>query len=266
MKITLIALAFSLSCFNAKSAIVYTDIVDVTLASGGTIDINFDGAGAAEFTLQDLGFGGTVEPGIYFDANAHFVTEAAFPTNGWDFISGLALNTVISSQSGWYDQGDGYIDPVFAQNPYFSTGGDVYIGAKVNLSSAPTDTVYGWIQVNWDGAGTLVVKGFAYESTPNAPINAGDMGGTTSIKTGVEEVQVSIYPNPAIDYIVVNNVNPSQIISLVEVYGVGGKRILTHNFVRNNEKIDVTNLKRGVYYIKIIANGKKSLIHNFIKR
>ena len=45
----------SISPKTVDAAIMYTDIPDATLAAGGTIDINFDGAGAAEFTFTDMG-------------------------------------------------------------------------------------------------------------------------------------------------------------------------------------------------------------------
>jgi hypothetical protein len=53
--------------------------------------------------------------------------------------------------------------------------GDIYIGAQFKLGA---NVHYGWILVNWDAAGTFIVKSYAYEDSPNTSINAGSQGAT----------------------------------------------------------------------------------------
>lgn len=156
------------------SAIVYTDINDLTLTAGGPINIDFDNDGTPEFTFQDQGFGGTVEPGIFFNsANEHLTTVSAAE---WDVLNGIAYNTTIDANSGWFDQGDAYIDPFWGNTPFPVT--DTYLGASFNIGGNPH---FGWILVNWDANGTFIVKSYAYEDNSNIAINAGDTGTVANV-------------------------------------------------------------------------------------
>ena len=161
--------AITLCLSNLNAAIVYTDVNDITLAIGGSIDIDFNGDGVAEFTIQDQGFGGTTEPGIIFNSGTeHFVTVSAAE---WDVVQGLPINTTVDLNSGWFDFGDAFIDPFWANTLFPTT--DTYIGASFNLGGV---IHYGWILVNWDANGTFIVKSYAFDDTPNMAINTGDTG------------------------------------------------------------------------------------------
>lgn len=61
-----------------------------------------------------------------------------------------------------------------------------------------------------------------------------------------------IYPNPATDFITieVNNIQ----ISSVNVYDILGKNVISKNSLDNNT-LSISNLKKGVYFLKIEAEG-----------
>ena len=164
MKQTIIFITTSvltLFAHNSNATIIYTDIADQTLQSGGSIDINFDGAEAADFNIEDVSFNGaTVEPGCYFQSADHgFVMIGDFTSGGWDEIQGLAMGTTIDGTSNFANNGaDGYIDPFWATNT-FPTNGDQYIGTTFKIGA---NVHFGWIRITWDGAGTLIVKDFAF--------------------------------------------------------------------------------------------------------
>lgn len=178
MKKTYLMIAAMAITGISNANIVYTDITDATLASGGSITINMDGAGGSEFSIDDNSFGGNPEPGIFFNANAGFVMLGTFATGGWDEIVGITLSTPINASSNFANNGvDGYIDPAWNPGTFPTT--DTYIGATFKLGA---NTHYGWIRVNWTSAsGTLIVKDFAYEDTPNTSIDAGDDGASTVV-------------------------------------------------------------------------------------
>ncbi len=168
--ITLLLIQYS----KGFSAIIYTDINDITLTAGAPIDIDFDNDGTPEFTFQDQGFGGTVEPGIFFNSpNEHLTTVSAAE---WDVLNGIPYNTPIDANAGWFDQGDAYIDPFWGNTPFPVT--DTYLGASFNIGGNP---YFGWILVNWDANGTFIVKSYAYEDNSNAAINAGDTGTVANV-------------------------------------------------------------------------------------
>jgi len=251
-KIYLLAIAFATAGIT-QANIVYTDIADATLTPGGSIDINFDGTGPVEFTIDDGGFM-AVEPSIFFNADAHFITVSAAE---WDVIKGLNLNDAISANSSWEDQGDAYIDPFWGTTT-FPSGTDAYIGASFKLGS---NVHYGWIRVNWDGNGTLIVKDFAYDNTPNTAISAGDVG-TTSIKDKNVNSLITLYPNPTTDYI--NIRSNSEEVESASIISMTGKLISTHA-INKNATINVMDLKQGNYIIKLTSN-KESINKVFSKK
>lgn len=242
---------------TSKANIVYTDIPDATLAGMGSVNINFDGTGGDEFTINDQSFGGAPEPGIFFNADAGFVMVSAAE---WDVIKGLPLNTTINNSSSFLNNGaDGYLDP-FWGTTMFPTGADTYIGATFKLG---TNVHYGWIRVNWDGAGTFIVKDFAYESTPNTAIYAGNEGISTGIDNIKLNVEIAMFPNPTTDYLNVELKNSNNATHEFSIIDVNGKIILNAS-VKNKAKLDIQHLSVGTYYI--ISNEKGGYIkHPFIK-
>ena len=154
---------------GAHSTIVYTDIVDETLTPTGTIEIDMDGAGGSEFSISDMGFGGNTIPSCWFNGtNYGFVTVS--PAE-WDVMKGLAVGATIDANAGFYNNGvDANVDPGWNITP-FPSGQDTYIGAQFDLGAT---NHFGWIRVNWDGAGTFIVKDFAYENVADQEIIAGD--------------------------------------------------------------------------------------------
>jgi hypothetical protein len=68
--------------------------------------------------------------------------------------------------------------------PNFQNLGDRYIGCKFKLG---LNTHYGWVRVNFSSL-TLVIKDYAYESTPNQPINAGQTTSTIVVTDTIKPV------------------------------------------------------------------------------
>lgn len=59
---------------------------------------------------------------------------------------------------------------------------------------------------------------------------------------------INIYPNPASDYVFVN-----QEFEMIELYDITGKIVLKEF---NNNKINVSDLNTGLYILKINFEGK----------
>ena len=236
---------------STNAAIIYNDIADVTLTSGGTLEIDFNGGGA-EFTFNDGSFGGTVEPGIMFNADAGFVMLGTPPPgSGWDEVASLTLNTTIDATSNFQNIGaDGFVDPGWTTTP-FSTG-DSYIGAVFKIGAT---VHYGWILVNWDGNGTFIVKSHAYNDTPNTAILAGDSGGQVN---GIEDnntLNVSVFPNPFTNRISIS----TDINSSISIIDITGKVVYATINLNELIQLDLSELKTGVYFLSISNNNTKSI-------
>ena len=65
----------------------------------------------------------------------------------------------------------------------------------------------------------------------------------------IEEVNIKILPNPANNYLIVDFINGSK-TAILELYDVTGKMVYQKE-VYENEQIQVSPLKRGIYVYKL---------------
>jgi hypothetical protein len=168
----------TLSAFAASSQIIYTE-VDLTFDSSATdladreyyVDLDGDGTNDFWFNAYNNGTGGYF---LFFDnlnPSVNGIVGATssgylYPTNipQGDFIgSSIAFNTSFSYGSLNFAGGYGNFIGVT----------DAYIGVRF---SDGTDNFYGWIRVDVSSdAQTWTVKDFAYNSTPDTRIEAGQL-------------------------------------------------------------------------------------------
>jgi hypothetical protein len=72
------------------------------------------------------------------------------------------------------------------------------------------------------------------------------------------KLEISIYPNPAIDKLFINGIEN---MAIVTVYNLLGKEIFS---LKTSKVIDVNSLSRGIYIMKIREDQKQAIIR-FIK-
>ena len=69
---------------------------------------------------------------------------------------------------------------------------------------------------------------------------------------------LSVYPNPASDYIALTNEDN---VKSIEVFNVLGRRIRSFEIEHTGERYDITDLPNGLYYLHVIAkNNNKPLL------
>lgn len=71
---------------------------------------------------------------------------------------------------------------------------------------------------------------------------------------------LKIYPNPAHDFFYISSNDSAQI----QIFNAAGLSVLVTQ-TKNNEKIDVSGLGKGIYFMKIYSKGKVTL-HKLIKQ
>jgi len=166
---------------------------------------------------------------------------------GGRYIEPIALGATINSSSNW---GNSFPEPFIGDDtdPNFQNLEDRYIGCKFTLGS---NTHFGWVSVSFDSNKTLTVKDYAYESTPNTAINAGDIGTTTTVTEFDFNNYFSCFPIPVKNTLTIQNKKSIQInqVSIVNLYGQ--KIISMSKMFSNNISIDFSQLKTGVYFLKI---------------
>ena len=71
---------------------------------------------------------------------------------------------------------------------------------------------------------------------------------TTFSSNSIDFPKLSIYPNPAENYFIAEN---AVINDNLEIFNVGGKLIKTQTIHSVNEKIDIEELNRGIYFVRV---------------
>ena len=274
-KIKLILIAFSLLIsFNLQSQIYlagnhlgeYVDIIPDTLMNytcptgiGSTEDYYFDVNGDSQ---NDFKLNATCDPwvsdkyryiyiaslnpdsyirfgrydSVYHSYNDYWwVTKVALPLQYEDTI-----NSVYSKWDSTY---------LYLTDNSFTTGtfktvtdwistNDEYIGIKYQNT---TDTIYGWIRVHCPSLDSCYIKDYSIVSL---------IQNTLDFESG----NFNIYPNPATDkiYIVRTN-NNTMAVSLFDMIGKQVREEIKSK--TQSTKIDVSNLQKGVYILKITINN-----------
>ena len=74
----------------------------------------------------------------------------------------------------------------------------------------------------------------------------GNQASTTLSNTIFDEIDLILYPNPSLDYIIIN-----KDAELIEIYDVAGKILLSFNNVIENQQLDINQLQTGYYIVKV---------------
>ena len=88
-----------------------------------------------------------------------------------------------------------------------------------------------------------------------------------SLCTGIIETQnleISIYPNPAKDLIYVTLPTEEFNNTTIELYDAIGKLILVENVVSKTTLVSLNNLAKGIYTVRVISE-KSHTINRIIK-
>lgn len=75
----------------------------------------------------------------------------------------------------------------------------------------------------------------------------------TSIKKSIAEKDIKIFPNPAKDYLNISFSNKDAFT--VEITDVTGKIVLTKRIIGDVERIDISSLQNGMYFVKVQSEG-----------
>lgn len=78
--------------------------------------------------------------------------------------------------------------------------------------------------------------------------------------TGVEEHDaaksyISLYPNPAIDFVTIQSNDSSISLKHIEVYDVTGRKVMSEALDGQNQELNVAKLLSGVYHVRVQASN-----------
>ena len=241
---------------TGKTQIIFTDVSpDVTVDQfnqGYQIDFNDDEKIDVHLTLLS-NTGVWVMRLIPDDSeDVNFVINTGGANGG---ATVLNIGDNIFSGSNWYQIGSGWGDLLFGHwdssgnyGYWTDTQTDKYLGIKFKIG---TNYYYGWIFIttivtaNDDMQFTM--QSFAYNSVAGEAILAGDEGQGVNIKN-ISDNNICVSPNPADNFINISNNNDITKISILNTNSQIVKNISNSNNLQN---IDISDLKSGLYLLKI---------------
>lgn len=269
---------------GVNAQIVYTDPADVTVdddnnANGlSAIGLDMDNDAAFDFILGSRDttlnvYGGIdvrftlVAPAVAGNAIA-FTSTSTY--NGNTYYQAAALNNGdgINNTLNWASTTQTMAQEVnFLSYPQYNyTLGfwngvtDKYLGLKFTTGA---NTYYGWARLDVSSvADVFTLKDYAYNSTADAAINAGDMGSASLSEADIDALVHFI--NQANNTVLVK-VNGELSNGVVNVVSTSGQVVQTGKVENGTFVVNMNGLTAGVYMINVTfeegAITKKMYVH-----
>ena len=221
----------------------------ITFAADGTthikIDLLFDRyPEESSWTITDDA--GTVVAGVDYDI-------ANLPADNSSKIENVFLpSTGCYTFTARDDYGDGFYDMQWGA----ASNGHIIV-TSLDAAGSTVSTLW-----NYDGSTNFAVA----EALSNVT--------TTVAGIGIEEVNlsagVSVYPNPANDFINVAYGLTNNSVVTVDVINIVGERVMTEYIGSQaagnyTSRLDVSNLSAGVYMLNVTINGNSNTVRVSVK-
>ncbi len=94
----------------------------------------------------------------------------------------------------------------------------------------------------------LNLKNGEVTSIPTSEVRNFVFGTTTSVNNRQQSRQMTLYPNPAVDYIRITDLSPD--IQFVSIYSLSGQMIQQVPVSDTEETISVSHFRKGIYFIR----------------
>lgn len=246
---------------NASGQIVYTDIADETVDAINprvAIDINVDGTGDYLFgvrtTAPDFAFMFPAASELAPSYNSNAIV--GFASGDYNYPSNLTAGTPIDDTNGVFSlgRGDFNYNSCGYSGSQFCSGNDGYVGLHFEVAG---NTHYGWVRIQVAASGaTIVIKDFAYNTTPGEPIEAGqttlsvDEFSVNDVRVVALDKSISLYNLPA--------------STSYNLYSSSGQAVLNGNTNENTHVIEASSMANGVYILELNDTATNAVIRKKI--
>lgn len=235
---------------DVSGQIVYTDInPDFVGGSTDSLPIDFDGDNIDDITiLQTTSVSGSEV--VKFEALAGNGAIAS-GSLGFYYASNLNSGAIISVSAAFNNSAAFCYGAGFAGSQFCGTDG--FIGVKFEIGP---DTHYGWVRLEVTDSSNFVVKFYAYNTTPDEAINAGQttLGLNDNILTKVKIVALN-------KSIALFNL-PQQ--TNYRLFSLTGQSVLDGKITNNTYVIEANTLATGIYIIELKDNTSNAVIRKKI--
>lgn len=238
---------------GAIAQVDYTDVNPdaVINTSGGAFLLNLNNDATNDFKIE-MYYGSTSsglsQGNVIFSAyssNQVAFTYSAGISSLYNVVLDMSTNSLINSSLSWRSNANLAGFSIYGTYAYYAGqwmgAGDKYAGLTISIGA---NTYYGWCRVNVSSDGKMVtIKDYAYETTPNTPIYAGNVNSYTTIENeGDNRLDII-----ARDSGLVIESNDNQPVQKIEILSLSGESVFSMDNPAVNELIPISKLATGVY-------------------
>ena len=94
--------------------------------------------------------------------------------------------------------------------------------------------------------------------------NSNEIFFTTTNIADLIDVELSIFPNPATNYIDVFIGGNLDSYSYLEIYDMQGRKLINVQVLENNLRLNLDKLEKGTYLLKLNSNNEQQIIKRFL--
>ena len=243
----------ALGATDAAGQIIYTDVdPDVTIAVGETFSIDFNADALENMSLSNPdGLAGGNAALAFPSSGGAFV---GFTAGSYQYPNLLAEGDVIDDASGYTSAGQrgdlNYYGCAYSNSQWCDTVIDGLLGVRFDDLINGT-THYGWVRFDTDVNGTnlMVVKDFAFNSTPDEGILAGH---------NVLSINDNAFNNFSYYIDADNTLNLKSDLPFenVTIFSISGQQVISQKLSSNEGAVSISNLQQGIYIARVSVEGK----------
>lgn len=254
-KVAALCCLMILFVFNSRSysQIIYTDIPDATPNASYLLDLNNDLI--VDFKIEfDYGDKVMCKPQNNNAYSGDFVTGEYLP---WAVSPS---DSICDSLITWYDSSNPGTMAWGTGIGHWPGETNKYLALKLIVG---TNTYYGWARLDLLATSTsFTIKDYAYESTPNACIQAGQTN--LGIHGNTTRNIFSVFPNPFISTTTIQTIGNLKNATLT-IYNSNGQMIKqVNNISGQTVSLSRDHLTSGLYFIRLTEKNKIIAIEKLI--
>lgn len=254
------AAAVTVGVTGANAQVMYTDVdpdqtFDDDLDANGftAVGLDIDNDMTFDYILasRDTTFG---TDRVRFTLIAPYGTMspnaiAGETPSAYDYALALDNGNMIDNTLNWINATNTMAYNVNSANPYSENWNgvtDKYLGLQFQTGGS---TYYGWARLDVEAIGDVfTIKDYAYESTADAGIAAGDMGSANLDEASID--QLVHFINQSNNSVLVK-VNGNLTEGVVNVVSTAGQVVSTGMVENGTFTVDMNGLQSGVYMINV---------------
>jgi len=183
------------------------------------------------------------------------INLGTLPNTGNGYVSGMSADA--SVVVGWFD-GQLWGDP---QTPFIWThaGGIQELNAYINNVLGYSTSYYRVYGVSGISSNGLYIAGYGIDTTSFNPFAFRVNLGPTGIQDVTNDEWIILYPNPASQFVTINN-NSNAELTITTMEG----KVLAKHEITGKFRLDVSEYESGVYFLTL-KSGEKVQTHKLIR-